>query len=89
MGGRRINSNPKFSESLVRLSSAKYVVPSGCPVSLVVFVPITTGSTYNGTHKLVERNNSLPGALLADFAPLGGARWLLSAQIAAKGRLDP
>jgi hypothetical protein len=69
--------------------SVDYVVPSDAPVSLVVFVPITNGSTYNGTHKLVERDNSLPGALLADFAPLGGARWLLSAQIAAKGRLDP
>ena len=37
------------------------------------FVPITTGSTYNETHKLVERDNSLPGALLAAFAPLGGS----------------
>ena len=27
------------------------------------FIPITAGSTYNGTHKLVERANSLPGAL--------------------------
>jgi hypothetical protein len=48
-------------------------VPSDVPVSLVFFVPITTGSTYNGTHKLVERDNSLPGAVLDDFAPLGGA----------------
>jgi hypothetical protein len=36
----------------------------GCPVSLVFFIPIRTGSTYNGTHKLVERDNSLPEALL-------------------------
>ena len=61
----------------------------GCPGSLVFFVPITTGSTYNGTHKLVERDNSLPGALLVPFAPLGGSVALFSAQIAAEGRLGP
>jgi hypothetical protein len=54
--------------------SVDYVVPSDVPVSLVFFVPIANGSTYNGTHKLVERDNILPGAVLADFAPLGGAR---------------
>ena len=64
-------------------------MPSDVPVSLVFFVPITTGSTYNGTHKLVERDNSLPGALLAAFAPLGGSVVLFSAQIAAEGRLGP
>ena len=69
--------------------SVEYVVPSDVPVSLVFFVPITTGSTYNGTHKLVERDNSLPGALLAAFAPLGGAWCCFSAQIAAEGRLGP
>ena len=52
--------------------SVEYVVPSDVPVSLVFFVPITTGSTYN-RKQLVERDNSLPGALLAAFAPLGGA----------------
>ena len=62
-------------------------MPSDVPVSLVFFVPITTGSTYNGTHKLVERDNSLPGAVLADFAPLDGG--VTSAQIAAKGRVSP
>jgi hypothetical protein len=58
-------------------------------MSLVFFVPIATGRTYNGTHKLVKRDNSLPGALLAAFAPLGGAVVLFSAQIAAEGRLGP
>jgi hypothetical protein len=42
--------------------SVEYVMPSDGPVSLVFFVPITTGCTYNGKHKLVERDNSLPGA---------------------------
>jgi hypothetical protein len=57
------------------------------PVSLEFFVPITTGSTYNGTHKLVERDNSLSGTLLAAFAQLGGSVVLFSARIAAEGRL--
>jgi uncharacterized membrane protein len=52
----------------------------------VFFVPITTGSTYNATHKLVERDNTLPGAVLAAFAPLGGVV-LLWAQNAAEGQL--
>ena len=38
---------------------------------------------------LVERDNRMPGAVLADFAPLGGAVVLLSAQVAAEGRLEP
>ena len=70
-------------------SSVEYLVPSDVPMSLVFFVPITTGGTYNGTHKLVERDNSLPGALLAPFAPLGGSVVLFSTQIAAEGRLGP
>jgi hypothetical protein len=45
----------------------------GYPASLVFFVPIAAGSTYNGTHKLVERDNSLPGTVLVAFAPLCGA----------------
>ena len=75
---------------LVRLRMS---LPSDVLVSLVFFVPITNGSTYNGTHhgthKLVERDNSLPGALLAAFAPLGGSVVLFSAQIAAEGPLGP
>jgi hypothetical protein len=55
------------AENFLGPGSVEYVVPSDVPVSLVFFVPITTGSTYNGTHKLVERDNSLPGALLAAF----------------------
>jgi hypothetical protein len=74
---------PKFLDP----GSVEYVVPSDVPVSLVFFVPITTGNRYNGSHKLVERNNSLPGALLAAFAPLGGSVVLFSAKIAAEGRL--
>jgi hypothetical protein len=31
----------------------------------------------------------MPEALLADFAPLGGALVLLSAEVAAAGRLEP
>jgi hypothetical protein len=37
---------------------------------------------------LVERDNSLPEALLADFAPLGSVV-LLSAEIATEERLGP
>jgi hypothetical protein len=55
------------------LGSVEYVMPSDVPVTLVFFVPITTGSTYNGTQKLVERDNSLPGAPQDAFAPLCGA----------------
>jgi hypothetical protein len=36
---------------------------------------------------LVKRDTSLPGAVLAAFAPLGGAWVLFSVQIAAEGRL--
>jgi hypothetical protein len=54
-------------------------------VSLVFFVPITTGSTYNGTHKLVERDNSLP---VADFRTTRWSVVLFSGQI-AEGRLGP
>ena len=54
-------------------------------MSLVFFVPITTGGTYNGTHKLVERDNSLPGALLAAFAPLGGAWCCFRLRLRPKG----
>ena len=50
------------AENFLDPGSVEYVMPSDVPVSLVFFVPITTGSTYNGTHKLVERNNTLPGA---------------------------
>jgi len=38
------------------------------------------------TQLLVERDNSLPRAVPADFAPLGASVVLLSAQIAAEGR---
>jgi hypothetical protein len=69
--------------------SVEYVTLSDGPVSLVFYVPITTGSTYNGTHKLVERDNSLPGAPRGVFAPLKWSVVLLSAQIAAEGRLAP
>jgi hypothetical protein len=51
------------------------------------FIPITAGSTYNGTHKLVERDNSLPEALLAAFAPLGGAWCCFRLRFAAERRL--
>jgi hypothetical protein len=80
---------PLGRQNFLDPGSVEYVVPSDVPVSLVFFVPITTGSTYNGTHKLVERDNSLPGALLAAFAPLGGSVVLFSSQIAAEGRLGP
>ena len=68
--------------------SVEYVMPSDVQVSLVFFVPITTGSTYN-RKQLVERDNSLPSG------PAGRCRttrWsvvLLSAQVAAEGRLEP
>ena len=53
------------------------------------FVPIATGSTYNGTHKLVERDNSLPETVLVAFAPLWWSVVLLSARIVAEVRLGP
>ena len=62
-----------MAQNFLDSGSVDYVVPSDVPLGLVFFVPITTDSTYNGTHKLVERDNSLPGVLLAAFAPLGGA----------------
>jgi hypothetical protein len=55
-----------------------------CPV---FFVPITTGSTYNGIHKLVERDNSLPRGPAKRFRTTRRRVVLLSAQIAAEGRL--
>ena len=76
------------AQNFLNPGSVEHVVPSDVPVSLVFFVPITTGSTYNGTHKLVERDNSLPGALLAAFAPLGSMVFF-SAQIATEGQLGP
>ena len=39
------------------------------------------------TPLLVQEDNSLPGAVLADFAPLGASVVLLSAQVAIEGRL--
>jgi hypothetical protein len=63
-------------------------MPSDVPVSLVFFVPITTGSTYNGTHKFVERDNSLPGAPAGRFRTTRWSLVLFSAQIAAEGRVD-
>src|SRR5271170_4428516 len=59
----------------------------GCPGESGVFHSYTTGSTYNGTHKLVERDNSLPEALLAAFAPLGGAWCCFRLRFAAGRRL--
>jgi hypothetical protein len=56
-------------------------------MSLVFFVPIASGSTYSGTHKLVERDNSSPGAVLAAFAPPVWSVVLLSARIEV--RLGP
>jgi hypothetical protein len=37
----------------------------------------------------VQRDNSLPGAVLADFAPLGARVVLLLAEVATEGRLEP
>ena len=80
---------PLGGQSFLDLGSVEYVVPSDVPVSLVIFVPITTGGTYSGTHKLVEQDNSLPGALLAAFRTTLWSVVLFSAQIAAEGRLGP
>ena len=41
-----------MAQNFLDLGSVKYVVRSDVPVSLVFFVPITTGSTYNGKHNL-------------------------------------
>jgi hypothetical protein len=64
-------------------------VPSDVPVNVVFFVPITTGSTYNGTDKLVERDNSLPGTVLGAFRTTVWSVVLLSARIVAEVRLGP
>jgi hypothetical protein len=58
-------------------------MPSDVPVSLVFFVPITAGSTYDG-HKLVERDNSLPGAPLG-VAPLDGAWFYFRLKLRLEG----
>jgi hypothetical protein len=55
------------------LGSVEYVMPSDVPVSLAFFVPIITGSTYNGKHNLWNETTVCQGALLAAFAPLDGA----------------
>jgi hypothetical protein len=39
------------------------------------------------TQLLVERDNSLPRTVLADFLPLGASMVLLSALIVTEGRL--
>ena len=59
-------------------------MPSDVPVSLVFFVPIAAGSTYNG-QKLVERDNSLPGAPLGAFALLDGAWCCFRLKLRLKG----
>ena len=64
-------------------------MPSDVPVSLVFFVPITTGSTYNGTHKFVERDNSLSEAPAGRFRTTRWSVVLFSVQITAEGRLGP
>jgi hypothetical protein len=48
---------PKSSGILVQL----VCLAVGCPGESGVFHSYYDGSTYNGTHKLVERDNSLPG----------------------------
>ncbi len=58
-------------------------------MSLVIFVPITTGGTYSGTHKLVEQDNSLPRGPARRFRATRWSVVLLSAQVAAEGRLEP
>jgi len=37
----------------------------------------------------VQRDNSLRGAVLANFAPLGASVVLLRAEVATEGRLEP
>ena len=68
--------------------SVEYVVPSDVPVSLVFFVPITTGGTYNGKHKLVERDNSLPRGPAGGFRTTRWSVVLFSAWITAEARLS-
>jgi len=41
------------------------------------------------TRLLVQRDHSMPDAVLADFAPLGERVVLLSAEVATEGRLNP
>jgi hypothetical protein len=60
-------------------------VPSDVPVSLVFFVPITTGSTYNGKHNLWNGTTVCQGTRLAAFAPLGGAWCCFRLRLRLKG----
>ena len=53
------------------------------------FVPKRDLTRYcnANTRLLVQRDNSLPGAVLAGFAPLGARVVLLPVEVAAEGRL--
>jgi hypothetical protein len=46
-----------------------------------------TALVLRETRLLVQRDNSLPGAVLADFAPLGASVVLLRAEDATERRL--
>ena len=72
---------PKIFWILVRLSIF------GCPGVSGVFLFYYYWHHIQWNTQLVERDYSLPGTLLAAFAPLGGAWVLFSAQFAADGRL--
>jgi hypothetical protein len=80
---------PLGGPNFLDLGSVEYVVPSDVQVSLVFFVPIATGSTYTGKHKLVERDNSLPRCPAGRFRTTRWSVVLFSAQIRAEGRLGP
>ena len=74
-----------MAQDVLDPSSIEYVVPSDVPVNLVFFVPITTGSTYNGTHKLVKRDNSLPGGPAGRYRTTRWSGVLLSLRLRLKG----
>jgi hypothetical protein len=56
-------------------------------VSLVFFVPIATGSTYSGTHKLVGTEQQYARSLAGRFRTTRWSVALLSAQVATEGWL--
>ena len=75
-----------------RASSAKLVINvRGAGRERQEFCSETNLTQYCNvnTRLLVQRDNSLPGAVLANFAPLGASVVLLRAEVAPEGRLEP
>ena len=55
------------AQNLLAPGSVEYVMLSDGPVSLAFYVPIPTGSTHNGTHKLVGTGQQFAGSPAGRF----------------------